>query len=84
MLYDYRQIPELNTLKHRNDEGDDYINYEDRILTDTTSPYMYNNDLMNRYLLRMQRLSSLLFDQHNIIKNFKNYLVDKYYYKHSN
>lgn len=84
MLYDYRQIPELNDLKHRNDDNKDYVAYEDKILTNTTSPYMYNNDLMNSYLLRMQRLASLMFDQFNIMKNFKNYMVDKYYYKHSN
>jgi hypothetical protein len=83
MLYEYKQIPELNDLKHRNDDNKDYVPYQDRILTSTTSPYMYNNDLMNGFLLSLQRLVSLLFDQHNVVKNFRNYLVDKDYYQHN-
>ena len=44
---------------------------------------MYKNDLMNGWLKKMQPLISLLFDQMNVVKNWKNYIVDKDYYKHN-
>lgn len=84
MLYEQRQIPELYYMKHRNDSGQQFVDYEKKILDSTTSPYMYNNDIMNGFLKRLQKLISLLFDQNNVIKNFKNYIVAKDYYKHSN
>ena len=84
MLYEEKQIPELYYMKHRNDNDTDYVNYEKNILNKTLSPYIFNNDIMNSFLSRLQKLVSILFDQHNIIKNFKNFIVDKYYYKHKN
>ena len=45
---------------------------------------MFNNDIMNSFLEQLQVLVSILFDEHNVIKNFKNYIVDKYYFKHPN
>ncbi len=38
--------------------------------------------MMNSFLKRLQTLAAKLFDQMNIMKNFQNYMVDKYYYKH--
>ena len=58
-------------------------NYEKVILKQSLSPYIFENNLMNTWLLNLQSLISLLFDQMNIMKNFKNYMVDKYHYKHS-
>ena len=37
--------------------------------------------MMNEYLNKIQPILSLLFDNFNIIKNFKNYIVDKYHYE---
>jgi hypothetical protein len=42
---------------------------------------MFENDVMNTWLKKMQPLAALMFDQMNIIKNFKNYMVDKYHFK---
>lgn len=81
MLYEKRQIPELYYMNHRHDSGQDFVDYENEILNNTLSPYIFNNDIMNSYLQKLQGLVSMLFDQHNVIKNFKNYIVDKYYYK---
>jgi hypothetical protein len=81
MLYDNKQIPELNFMKHRHDDADNYIYYENVILDKSLSPYMYENDLMNGFLKRLQPLVANLFDNMNIIRNFKNYMVDKYDYK---
>lgn len=83
MLYDKKQIPELNYMKHLHDDDTNYLFYENVILDKSLSPYMYENDTMNGFLKRMQPLVANLFDHMNIVKNFKNYMVDKYYYKHS-
>lgn len=83
MLYERKDLPELHVMMHRHDNDKSYVNYESKILKDTLSPYMYENDLMNGWLNKMQSLVALLFDQMNVIKNFKNYTVDKYYYKHA-
>jgi len=84
MLYENNQIPELHYMKHRHDNDNDFVNYQDNILDKSLSPYLYNNDIMNSFLKRLQPLVSILFDQHNIVKNFKNFLVDKYYFKNKN
>jgi hypothetical protein len=83
MLYNRKDVPELNYLKHRHDDFDQFVDYEKTILNSSLSPYMYENDLMLSWLNKMQPLVSILFDQMNVMKNFKNYMVDKYYYKHS-
>ena len=82
MLYERKQLPELNYMKHRHDDNDVYFDYEKTILDKSLSPYMYENDMMFGYLKRLQPLISILFDHMNLVKNFKNYMVDKYYYKH--
>jgi len=69
-------------MKHRHDTDDDYIKYDDKILDKSSSPYLYKNDMVNGFLKRLQPLVSIKMDHMNVIKNFKNYLVDKYNYKH--
>ena len=83
MLFERKDLPELHFLKHRHDDESLYVDYESKILDSSLSPYMYKNNLMNSWLKRMQPLVSLLFDQMNVMKNFRNWTVDKYYYKHS-
>jgi hypothetical protein len=82
MYYEEQHLPELFYLKHIHDSEDDFVDYEKIILDKSLSPYLYNNDRMNTFLKSMQRLIAILFDNVNIVKNFKNYMVDKYYYKH--
>jgi len=81
MLYERKDLPELHYLKHIHDDDSDFIKYDETILDKTLSPYMFENSFMNTWLKKMQPLVSLLFDQMNIMKNFKNYMVDKYHYK---
>jgi len=83
MLYQRKDIPELHYMMHRHDDNDQYVDYEKKILNSSLSPYIYENDLMSAWLNRMQPLVSLMVDQMNVMKNFKNYMVDKYYYKHN-
>ena len=44
MLYDNKQIPELNYMKHLHDDDDSYLYYENVVLDKSLSPYMYEND----------------------------------------
>jgi hypothetical protein len=83
MLERERNIPELYDLKHRNDNQENKpYNVEDNILKRSLSPHIYNNDKMNDFLLRLQRLSYLIIDQMSIMKNFKNFMVGKYHDDH--
>jgi hypothetical protein len=81
MLYKRKQLPELFYLRHRHDTDNDFVDYEKKILNKSLSPYMYENNMMNGFLTRLQPLVALLFDQMNIVKNFRNYMVDKDWYK---
>jgi hypothetical protein len=81
MLYKRNQLPELYTLKHRHDDDNTFVEYENFILDKSLSPYMFENSTMSGYIKRMQPLVSIMFDQMNLIKNFKNYIVDKYDYR---
>lgn len=81
MLYRKKQLPELFYLKHLHDNDNDYVDYENMLLDKTLTPYLYQNDTMNGFLKRLQPLVGLLFDQMNVVKNFKNYIVDKDWYK---
>ena len=84
MLNKERQIEELWDLKHRNDTDKDWVDYEDIILDRTLSPYVFQNDEMKSYLDNIKGVPSRWFDQVNMIKNYKNYIVEKDYYKHKN
>lgn len=82
MLYRRKQLPELYILKHRHDDDNDsYVDYENIILDKSLSPHIFQNNTMSNYLKKMQPLVSILFDHMNVIKNLKNYIVDKYDYR---
>ncbi len=81
MLYRKKQLPEIYYMRHRHDNDNDYVDYENMLLDKTLTPYLYQNDTMNGFLKRLQPLVGLLFDQMNVVKNFKNYIVDKDWYK---
>ena len=81
MLYKRKQIPELLYLKHLHDNDNDFVDYENMLLDKSLSPYIYNNDTMFGFLKRLQPLVALLFDQTNVLRNLKNYIVDKDWYK---
>ena len=83
MLIEDKELPEIYFMKHRHDDDNEFIDYEKQILDKTLSPYMYQNDMMNGFLKRLQPLIASLFDQMNIARNFRNIVVDKYYYKYS-
>jgi len=84
MLLEDKDIPEIFYMKHRNDSDTDFVDYQKSLLTNSLSKYLFNNDIMNNFLIMLQSMVTLFFDQFNVIKNFKNFLVDKYEYKHPN
>ena len=77
MLYRDKELPELFYMKHRHDDQTS-IDYENQLFDKNLSPYLYQNDMMYLFLNRTQRLMYFLFDQTNVLKNMKNYIVDKY------
>lgn len=81
MLYRKKQLPEIYYMCHLHDNDNDYVDYENMLLDKTLTPYLYQNDTMNGFLKKLQPLVGLLFDQMNVVKNFKNYIVDKDWYK---
>jgi hypothetical protein len=81
MLYDDKQLPELRYLKHFHDDDRPYFDYEKDILNKSLSPYIYENQTMARFLDKLSKMVALSFDGVNIVKNFKNFMVDKYHYK---
>lgn len=83
MLHEEREIPELYYMKHRYDDDTEWTDYENNMLDKMLSPYIYENAMMGVYLKRLQPLVAKMFDQVNLMKNFKNYIVDKYHYKHN-
>jgi hypothetical protein len=81
MLYDKQQLPELRFMKTFHDTETPNYDYEKNLLEKSLSPYIYENRVMSFFLNKLQGLLSLQFDSINVIKNFKNYMVDKYHYK---
>ncbi len=81
MLHDRKQLPELRFMKSFHDSETPNFDYEKDILNKSLSPYIYQNTVMANFLDKLQPMISLLFDNYNVIKNWKNYIVDKYHYK---
>lgn len=78
-----RHIPELYDMKHRNDNlANKPFDVENNIMKKSTSGHIYENDNMNTFLIKFQKLVYLMVDQMFIMKNFKNFMVDKYYDDH--
>ena len=81
-MYEYKDsilnVEDFNIV----DSDDNYIDYQSKIFNNSLSAYLFNNDIMNSFIQRLQKPVSMLFDQFNVTKNFKNYIVHKYYYKH--
>jgi len=79
--FEEKQIPELYQIRHRHDSDNNFADYGEKILDKTVSPFFYGNLLFSQFADSFKRLVAILFDNVNIVKNFKNYNVDKYYYK---
>ena len=84
MLYKDSNLEELYTMKHRNDDDNIFVDYENQIFYKTLSNHIFKNDMMFYFISKLQPLMASFFDRINLVKNFRNIMVDKYYYKHKN
>lgn len=84
MLERRSKLEEFYVIKHRNDDDNDFVNYEDKIFYKTLSNHIFKNNMMFNFITNLQPLMAIFFDKMNLVKNFRNIMVDKYYYKHKN
>jgi hypothetical protein len=78
-------ISELYDLNHRHDNNlNAGYDYKNNILKDNLSRQLFNNDITNEFLLKLQDLIALTIDSNVITRNWFNYTVSKYYTKHNN
>lgn len=78
-------IPELYDLNHRHDNNlNQGYNYKDNLLKNSLSKPLFENDITNGFLLRLQSLIVLTVDSNVILRNWFNHTVSKYYDKHNN
>ena len=81
MLNDRKQLPELRYMRQFHDDISPNFNYEQDIFNKSMSPYLFQSTSMFNFLDKLRPIVALSFDQMNIIKNFNNYMVDRYHYK---
>ena len=84
MLRKEKEISELYELKHFHDNYKKGFNYENEILKRTLSPHMYDNDNMANFLNKINKMVYLLYTNFLLVRNLKNFFVDKYYNDHIN
>ncbi len=84
MLYKDSKIEVLYKMKHHYDDDKYFIDNENNILTSKVSNNLLDNNKMYTFILSIQKVVYLFYDNVNIIKNWRNYTVDKYHYKHKN
>ena len=77
-LIEEKEIKELYQLKHHNDDYPKGFNYFSNILKKSLSPFIFKNDNINGFLLRLEPIVAGLFDNVNVIRNWKNWYVDKH------
>ena len=78
-----KQIQELYHLKHRNDKLlHENFPWQDNILKNTTTPYIWKNPVMNAFLTRIEKMLSLMVQKMAVARNWFNYTVPKYYNEH--
>ena len=44
MLYERQHLKELHDIKHMHDTNDQFVKYDDKILTNLLPPYIYQNN----------------------------------------
>lgn len=78
-----KELQELYYLKHRKDNLlHRHYPWEDNLLKNTTSTYIWKNPTMNTFLTKIEKTLVLMVEKMNVARNFFNYTVDKYYNDH--
>jgi hypothetical protein len=84
MLHKEQYESELYWFRHKNTSEPEYVDIENVFIEKTFSPHMVGNDNLFGFISILKKMVVKLFDNHSIIRNFKNYSVNKYFYKHHN
>ena len=85
MLEKQKQIPELYYLKTKwNHNPNRHFPWENNMLKKTLSATLFNNKHLSEYLLQLEQIVSLVVESVNIVRNFFNISVNKYYNDHTN
>lgn len=77
-LKEDKEIKGIYTLKHKHDNYPTGFNYLSNILKKSLSPFLYQNNNINGFLIKFEPLVANFFDKFNIIRNWKSWYVDKY------
>lgn len=77
-LIEDKEIKELYDLKHRNDNYPKGYNYFNTVLKNSITPFLYNNSNVASFLNYLEPIIAHMFDSVNIVRNWKNWYVDKY------
>ena len=83
MIRKEKEIKELYTFKHINDDYNKGYDYEDKLLENTLSKHLYDNDNNSGFLSFLNKQVVLMTEQVLLLRNMKNFFVDKYYNDHS-
>lgn len=78
------QIPDLYTLRHKNDSNseDFAYDYSSNLLKKTLSPLLYNNEDTANTLDKLEEMTVTMIEEILPVKNMFFFSHDKYYNKH--
>ena len=82
MIRKQKEIAELYDMKHFNDSYIKGYEYEDNLLENSVSKHLYDNEINSGFLYHLNRQVVLMTEQILILRNLKNFFVDKYYNDH--
>ena len=84
MKYIEKNIPEIYFIKHCHDDNNHYTDYQKNILLKSVSPFIVKSPTMFEFLSYIQKIVSMMFDNVNVIRNYRNYILDKDDFRHIN
>lgn len=84
MIRKEKEIAELYNFKHIHDNYAKGYEYEDKLLENSVSKHLYDNPNNATFLSHLNKQVVLMFEQVLLIRNLKNFFVDKYYNDHTN
>ena len=84
MIRKEKEINELYNFKHIHDNYIKGYDYEETLLQNSVSKHLYDNPNNSKFLYYLNKQVILMFEQVLLIRNLKNFFVDKYYNDHIN
>jgi len=78
MIEKEKEIKELYDLNHINDDKYKGYDYENNLYRKLLSPVLFNNPILNDFLMKLQKGSIWMIDSVLVIRNMFDPTVDKY------